>query len=235
MLMPALGEIYVQPIVKLVLALSITFLMGPILQHLVPPMPASAIALGIIIFAEIAVGIVISFVSKIILSAIHIAGTIISSQIGLTSAMLFDPVHSAQSSLIGIFLSMLSIALVFAMDIHLILLLSIHDSYITLPVASFMEHYDDITEVLMQVSSASWNVAFKLSSAFIITSIVVMFAAGILSRLMPQLQVFFLILPLQILVGIFFLTLSLSSIMLWFMDSYKEDLSTFFQDMEDVK
>jgi flagellar biosynthetic protein FliR len=66
-----------------------------------------------------------------------------------------------------------------------------------------------------------------MATPFVVYGIVFAVALGLLARLMPTLQVFFIAMPAQIMAGLALMAVSLTSMMLWFLNSYEERLSVF--------
>jgi flagellar biosynthetic protein FliR len=66
-----------------------------------------------------------------------------------------------------------------------------------------------------------------MSAPFLVYGLVFTAAMGVLARLMPTLQIFFVAMPAQLLIGIALLAVTLSSLMIWFLDSYERQLAPF--------
>ena len=217
---PSIGEVNVSSRIKLVLGLAITFLIGSLQKNLIPA-PTSAVEMMLVILSEISIGITFGLISKIMLSSIYIAGHSISSSIGLSAAMMFDPNHGDQSTNIGVFLNIVAVIIIVQLNLHIAVVDALIKSYETLPIGAFFKHYESFSELIVKTVVTAWNIGIRFSAPFIIASLLIYLGAGILSRLMPQLQVFFLLLPAQVLVGFTMLILFISSAMLWFIDEYK--------------
>src|ERR1700743_3580740 len=84
MLLPAIGDAGVPARVRLALALAISFAMIPVVSHFYPhTVPTSAIGLSIMLIQETIAGILIGGMSRLIMSALSVAGQLIATQIGL--------------------------------------------------------------------------------------------------------------------------------------------------------
>ena len=94
------------------------------------PRPPATLALGLLIAQEVTAGILIGAMARIIMSALQVAGTLIATQTGLAYAQTVDPTQQGeQSAVIGNFLSLLGVVLIFATDLHHLAIGAIAGSY----------------------------------------------------------------------------------------------------------
>ncbi|CAG7590001.1 MAG: flagellar biosynthetic protein FliR [Candidatus Midichloria sp.] len=219
-LIPGIGEINISSRIKLTLGLAITIMIGGLQKNSIPS-PANSIEMFLVIVSEITIGIALGMIAKIILSAAYTAGHAISSNMGLSTAMVFDPNHGDQGTIIGTLLGMIAVIIIINLNLHILIIESLIESYETLPIGSFFKYSESFTELIIKTVVTSWNVGIRFASPFIIISLLTYLSAGVLSRLMPQLQIFFLLLPAQVLVGFIVLMIFISSAMIWFTDEYK--------------
>lgn len=225
MLLPGFGEIYVSMWVRLGIALSVSLIMMPMVHAMDLPMPSSAIAMTGILMAETTIGVFIAVLCRIILSALHSVGTMISMQSGLAAAMMFDVSQASQGTVIGNMLSMTGIILWMALDFHHLMFESIYQSYGLfsighLPIAQ------DMMNTVARTLSASFTIAVQLSAPIVVVTMLVNLGGGILARLMPTIQVFFLLMPAQILFTFFLLSTILGGMYLWYLQ-YAQDALTY--------
>ena len=150
MLMPGFGESYVSMRFRLILALMITLAMTPALAHFMPPVPTSPLSLTILILKEVIIGLFFGFMVRILISAMHIVGMIISYQSSLSAATMFDVTQAGQGSGIGNFLSVVVVVLLFATDMHHLILRGLYDSYSLFPVATTLP-VGDMAEVISRL------------------------------------------------------------------------------------
>lgn len=226
MLLPALSESYASPRARIVIALGLSMVITPIAREYLPAMPLSSMHLFLIMTKEILVGVFIGSVAKIILSAMHVAGMIISYQLGIASGMLFDPAQGSQGAIVGTFLTFLTILLIFTTGLHHVFIHGVVDSYSVFPPKEALP-MDQFTEMIAQTVSSAFMIGTKIASPQIVVGLVLYLSAGVMGRLMPQMQVFFVMIPVQILLGFFVLMLTLSSILLWFVEYYRETMMMF--------
>jgi flagellar biosynthetic protein FliR len=221
MLMPGIGEQLIPVRARLSLALLLTLVMLPLARPLLPAGDAPGAVIGVLI-GEIAVGLVLGLAVRMVVAALQTAGNIVAQQLGLAFAMTVDPAMGGQQAAIGNFLTLLGITLIFAADLHHLAIMAISDSYTLLPPAGVPET-GDAASLAIRAVGRGFALAVQISAPFIVFGILFNLGIGVLSRLMPQLQVFFLALPATILVGMLVL-LAVVGVM---MGVFIEDLGKF--------
>lgn len=220
MFLPGFGDSAVNTRSRLVMALAITFAMGGVFgdgSHL-----TGGFWTGIsVVISEIIIGLFIGLAGRLTITALQSAGSIIAAQISLSNALSTDLVSAQQGSLPANFLTIVGVMLIFATDLHHRLLAGVARSYETFPVASAPQ-MDGFAEAVATIVSEGFSIALALSAPFILVGITVSLGMGLLARLMPQVQVFFIIMPLQITVGLGLLALTLSAGMQWYLHRFIE-------------
>ena len=204
MLMPGFGEAYISPTIRLAFALLVALIMATPLVGILPPAPSTPLALGQIVAAEILAGAFIGLLCRALLSALHTAGTIVSMQSGLSAAMMFDMTQASQGTLIGNLFSMSGLAFWFAMDFHHLMLQALFDSY-TMFSPGAMFPMGDGVNMYAHLMGSCFSIALQITAPIVLVMLLVNLGGGILSRLMPAMQVFYLLLPLQLLITFFLL------------------------------
>lgn len=210
MLIPALGEATIPARMRLTFALALSLVLYPIVTPGLPPMPDTVWGLVAFVLHEIAIGLMIGVIARLAVSGTQVAGSIIASSSGLSVAVAADPVNGGvQGALIGTFLSMLGIALIFATDLHHVAISAIHDSYMIFRVTDSLM-FDDAARTILESVAGAFVVGVQMAAPFIVFGLVFNLGMGILSRLMPQLQVFFLAMPATVGVGLILMALLLT-------------------------
>ena len=217
--LPGIGESFVSIRTRLLLALAISFVATPIVADSLPNLPADVGTMFLFIFAEVLVGVFIGLLARCLFAALTTAGTIIAFQTGLSSAMLFDPSSNQQNAITGAILSMCGMAMLFITNLHHAFIAGLVDSYGLFP-AGAIPDVGAMADTFAQTVSKSFGLAMQLAAPFILLNTALNVAVGLLARLMPQLQVFFLMLPLQIGLSLIVLTLAISGAMLWFFQTF---------------
>lgn len=225
MLLPGIGEQFVFSRARLSLAVLLTIVFFPMAQPLLPLGGGGAAQVALLI-SEILIGLVLGLAARMVAAALQTAGTVTAQQLGLAFAMTVDPTIGGQQAAIGNLLTLLGITLIFVTDLHHLALGAIRDSYTLLPPGGFPQTGDALT-LLLTAIARGFTLAVQLSAPFIAFGILFNLGVGVLSRLMPQLQVFFLALPASILLGMLVL-LSVVGVM---MGVFIENLGDFLGEL----
>lgn len=225
MLMPALGEQTIPVRMRLSFALMMTLVLFPPLSAIVPAMPADLPGMVGLLFHELAVGLIIGAIVRITVMATQVAGSIVAFQTGLSGALSADPTQAGvQGAVFGSFLSFLGIALIFATDLHHMALAAVYDSYMVFsPTAPLM--FEDSMKLVIRTVSGAFTIGVQMSAPFIVFGLVFNLGAGILARLMPQLQVYFILMPANIMVGLVLFAILVSMMMGWYLTAFENHLA----------
>jgi flagellar biosynthetic protein FliR len=208
MMIPGFGEVYVSPRIRLLFALVFSLLLLPLLSARIPAVPASPLALGIVILGEILIGSFIGMIARTMLSAMHVAGTVIASQSSLATAAMFDPSSGGQSPVVSNLLTIGALTLFFVLDLHHLLLAALVQSYEVFP-AEIFPSVADMNLLHTRVMADAFTLGVMLSAPHIIFSLLFYLAGGLMTRLMPNFQVFFIMMPAQIFMAFFLLLAAL--------------------------
>ncbi|MFV9902029.1 MAG: flagellar biosynthetic protein FliR [Rickettsiales endosymbiont of Dermacentor nuttalli] len=216
MILPGIGEQYVIARARLLFAITLSIIVCPIVSMYLPKMPTDVISLFLTLFIEILIGVFLGLVVRILFSALHVAGMLITTQSGLGMAIMFDHTQRDQGAVFGTFLSSLAIVMMFLTNMHHLFIEAVIDSYKLLDYKMLI--VDDMLVVIIKAVTSSFEIAIKIASPYIIVSLLILTVSGVLSRLMPAVQVFFLMTPVQMLLSFFIFILTISTSILWYFD-----------------
>jgi flagellar biosynthetic protein FliR len=228
MLLPGIGDTSVPARVRLILALAISLALAPTVTASYPQQaPATALALSLLIAQEVTAGVLIGTMARIIMSALTVAGSLIAVQTGLSMAETLDPTSKGeQGAVVGNFLSLLGVVLIFATNMHHLAIGAIAGSYHLIPPGTSLPT-GDMAELTIRLVSGAFALGFQLAAPFLVFGFAVNASFGVLSRMMPQLQVFFVAMPVNILVGFVLMALLLGSMMTLFLNFYSDQMGAF--------
>lgn len=220
MLMPGFGEVYVLQRYRLLLALFMAALLTPVLLPVLPPLPGSPARLAVIVGGEIAIGAFIGTVARMLVSALETAGTVVSLQLGLSAAAMFNPLGNQDDApLPSALLGVMGVVLIFVTNLHEMLLRAAVESY-GLFTPGALPPLGDFSNAMAHIVAGSFRLGIELASPFIVLGLVFFLALGLVTRMVPQLQVMFIAQPLQIIVGLFVFAAVLVTGMRWFLDEF---------------
>lgn len=226
MLMPGYSSSYVNVRFRLSVALIVSAVLLPFLNDAIPQ-PAPDMTENIRRFSlEICYGIFFGVIMQIMYFAINLCGNFIGQASGFANAQMFDPTSQNQSIITETFLSTIAVTVIFLTDLHHLMLSAVIDSYTLWPIGIKLPS-EDFAGFISKVVNDSFVIGFKIGSPFIAFTIIFYTGMGLLSRLMPQLNIFFLSLPLQIYLGLSLLLLTCPVMIMWFCRYYEEGLIQF--------
>lgn len=221
MLMPALGESMIPARVRLGFALMLSLVFLPLMVGYLPSGQFELFGAFGLMFHEIAVGLILGGIARMIVMATQTAGATIAFQMGLSMAQTADPTQpGVQGAIVGNFLTIVGIALIFATNLHYLVLAAIHDSYMIFPPDAPLMFDDAMVAALNAVASA-FTIGVQMAAPFIVFGLVFYLGLGLLARLMPQLQVFFIAMPANIGVGLILLAILITSVMGWYLTHFE--------------
>lgn len=225
MLLPALGEQMIPMRLRLSFALAFTLVLFPLLSDIMPAMPAALDGMIGILGHELAIGLMIGAIVRLTVMATQVAGAIVAFQTGLSGAMTADPTMSGmQSAVFASFLSFLGVTLIFATDLHHVALAAIYDSYMVFsPTDPLM--IEDAMQMAIRTLAGAFTVGVQMAAPFVVFGLVFNLGAGILARLMPQLQVYFVLMPANIIVGLLLFAVLLTMMMGWYLTAFENHLA----------
>ncbi|WP_425908839.1 flagellar biosynthetic protein FliR [Nitrobacter sp. TKz-YC02] len=217
MLLPGFGEGFIPVRVKLAIALLLTLIILPLHRAAYHVDMQSIAPLAVLLVHEIIIGVVLGATARVTLAALHVAGSIIAQQLGLGFVTSVDPTQGQQGALMGNFLTLLGIALLFATDTHYLVIAALNDSYKIFSPGELMPS-GDVAALATRAFSGAFKIGLQLSAPFLVFGLVFNIGLGVLARLMPQMQVYFVGVPLSILIGFMIFAAVLASMMGTYMD-----------------
>lgn len=218
MLLPGFGEPAVPARIRLGFALVLAIAMAPALAASVPPAATTAWGMALQVASETLIGVMLGGAARMLISATATAGQIVGLEIGIAFAQTADPTQTQSGQLLAVFLAIMGVALIFATGLHHMFLQGVAGSYevialgVTPPVG-------DAAELALEATSTAFRVGFQIAMPVLAAGLIFRVGLGVLSRLIPQIQVFFVALPLQIMGGLVVFALGLSTGMLIWLDS----------------
>ena len=219
MLSPGLGESNIPVRIKLSIALLLTLIILPLHRQAYQVDIGSMASLLVLMMHEIVIGILLGATARVTLAALQVAGSVIAQQMGLGFVTSVDPTQGQQGVLIGNFLTMLGVTLLFATDSHHLVIAALNDSYKIFAPGESMAS-GDVASLATRAFSAAFRIGLQLSAPFLVFGLVFNIGLGVLARLMPQMQVYFVGVPFSILAGFLILALVITAMMGSFLDYF---------------
>ena len=217
MLLPGLGEMTMPVRVRLTIALALAAMFLPLHQAAYTVDLRNLGPVLLMFGQEMIIGAILGLTARLSLSALQVAGAVIAQQMGLGFVTAVDPSMGQQNVIVANFLTMLGVTLIFATDLHYLVIAALNDSYrLFAPGASIL--VGDAAALITKTVAGAFKVGIQLSAPFLVFGLLFNLGLGVLSRLMPQMQVFFIGLPLSILLGFLILIAVVGAMMGTFID-----------------
>jgi flagellar biosynthetic protein FliR len=219
MLLPGFGEANIPVRVRLAIALALTLIILPMHRNAYTVSMTSMAPLLVLMVHEIIIGVVLGATARVTLSALAVAGSVIAQQLGLGFVTTVDPTQGQQGALLSNFLTLLGITLLFATDMHHLVIAALSESYKVFSPGELMSS-GDVAALATRAFATAFKIGIQLSAPFIVFGLVFNLGLGVLARLMPQMQVYFVGVPLSILAGFLILAAILGTMMGTYLDYF---------------
>lgn len=221
MLLPGFGEPAIPARVRLGFALALALAIAPNVAPHLPAPPDSAWGISGLIMGETMIGVMLGGAARMLVSSLATAGQIFGLEIGLAFAQTADPTMTQSGQVMAVFMSLMGVALIFATGLDHMFLQGVAGTYdlispgATVPIG-------DSAQLALGAAATSFRVGFQIAAPVVVAGLIFRLGLGALSRLIPQIQVFFVVLPLQVMGGFVVMALALSTGMLMWLDSLEQ-------------
>ncbi|WP_067516314.1 flagellar biosynthetic protein FliR [Endozoicomonas ascidiicola] len=220
-LMPIFGRNNLTRHVRLVLCISLSVLVAPLLPPLpvVEPMSIQAILL---IAQQALIGLAMGFIILLWQAVFAFTGQVLSMQMGLAMAVMNDPTNGPGTPIIGKWLQTMALLVFLVMDGHMVIVQVLVESFRTLPIGVT----PDNTQFMQLVMRGGWLFSSGLLVALpaVISMLLVNMAFGVMNRAAAQLNIFALGFPMTLLLGLFTMLFTLDSMSSVFVDLSDQSL-----------
>lgn len=181
----------------------------PFAAPFAPPLPLEPLALLGMILSELIYATFFALSMNIIYGAFHMAGQLISFQMGLGVAEVIDPQTGNHDVLLSQWLHILATLFFFAMEGHLVILRTFIESFQAVPIGSFLPTHN-ILHHMVFLSGRLFVIALKIAAPIMASQIVLQAGFAVVTKFSPQVHILIVSFPITIGVGILFALSSLS-------------------------
>ena len=197
---PVFGAQEVPAQVKVGLSAILSLVLLPLVKStLTATVPGTVFGMAEVILGQGLIGLLIGFVVSLLFVAVRMGGSLIDYQMGFTQAATFNPQFNESVSPIASFQYRYALVLYLIANGHWLLLASLERSFMKLPVSqlSVSGLTGSFTDITFQMLLAGLQIAAPAAAVLLVTDI----AFAFLNRAMPSMQVFYVGMPLKVLVG----------------------------------
>ena len=205
---PALSDDAINVRARLLFTLAASVVIYPLLAPTLPALPSALGGLLLLVFSELVVGLLMGLGARLFMAALSLAGELIAFAAGLQAATLFDPQSNSSSGAPTIFLTLTGGVLILALNLHHDLIRAVAASYTTFP-PGWLPPVADISAAVTQIFADFSVLGLQLAAPVVVAGLLTTALFGLLNRLIPQLQVFFVSVPLTVLIAMIMLAASL--------------------------
>ncbi|MDB5672984.1 MAG: fliR [Alphaproteobacteria bacterium] len=199
MMLPVFSDESVPAQIRLLIALGMALGLWGLLGPKIPLSAQNALVSTLI--AEIMVGLAIGAIVRIMFMAAVMAGALISLNIGLSSALVFDPSQGGQVPLLSKFIAVAAAVVCLSLGVHHLWIGAIVKSYDMFPVGG-LPPAADFAQLAIHTCTHAMALALSLAAPLLVYGIVFNAALGLMARLAPAIQIFFIAQPLNLLLGL---------------------------------
>ena len=202
MIAPFFGSLNIPVTVRAAAAFAFTLVLFPVVDGLgTVAAPPSIWAFAGSVLAELFIGWLIGFVAYVCFSAIHMAGKVMDMQVGFAVVNVMDPTSGQQIPLIGSLLYNLGIIVFLVTNGHHVIITALAESFRMVPLAAMQPNLS-LTMLLVDFTNGIFVTGMKIAMPVTFAILLVNVALGILARTMPQMNIFVVGIPLQLMVGV---------------------------------
>jgi len=170
--------------------------------------PTDALTLILAFLRECGIGLIIGITAGIIFFGVMLAGRLVGNQMGIGLASVVSPSTGGNLSLLSQFYFMFAIVLFVTINGHHMLISGVVESFevftigeLSVPVASMKQ--------FALMSNRVFIIAVQIASSLMVLLLLITASLGIIARTVPQINIFFIGLPLRLLVGLIGLSISI--------------------------
>jgi flagellar biosynthetic protein FliR len=202
--------------VKVATATAFVIIVYPALAAGLPPegrpLPFGAIGFIALIAKEAFVGFTLGFVTSLVFEGIQVAGRIIDFQRGAMLGEVFAPQLQTQVSELGQFKLQFSIVLFLAIGAHRVFITALLHSFEMIPASGFPSlaaGWTPLAASMTELTAGVLAIGVQLAAPAMVALLLTDLFFGLINRVAPQINVFFLGLPVKMMMGVLVVLLSL--------------------------
>lgn len=222
-MVPIFGSYLVPNKIKIALIMTLSFFLFTIIQVDTSVFPTKIVGFIPLILSEGLIGLAIGLLIRMVFAAVLMAGQLVGYQMGLAIANILDPQTGSQVSVMAEFSYIIALLLFLALNGHYLIIKGLVESFELSPIGTFVAS-ESALELMIANAGKMFSVAVKVGAAPFVVLFFAKISMGIIAKMVPQMNVLFVGMPLYILIGLFVTGLSISH--------FAPILSRAFKDVE---
>ncbi len=198
---PFLGSMNISLKIRACAAILVAVIIFPVVVKMYTiHAPATTIMFAFTVVKELFIGWLIGLIGYITLAAVNMAGKIMDMQVGFAVVQMMDPTTQQQSGMIGTFLNNLTLIYFVVTNGHYVILSALAESFRIIPIDSMVWN-DSLPQLMIDLTAGIFingmKIAMPVTFAILLTNV----GLGILARTMPQMNIFVVGIPMQLMIG----------------------------------
>lgn len=220
LILPGFSTARVPQVIRLLVAVAVSFAILPVMwDDLYPAVKRPGTDYIVMIFMETAIGSVIGLITRYYILGMQFAGTIVTMMIGFNAPPTADVLEDTAESQITNLLGFAALLVLFMLDFHHQVVIALVQSYKIMPPGVVFDAQKALI-TLTDTLQATFMVMLRLSSPFIIFSLLFNVAIGFINKLAPQMPIYFISTPYLVMAGLFLVYFGIASMLGLFADAF---------------
>jgi flagellar biosynthetic protein FliR len=219
LVLPVFGWQVVPVRLKAALAIFLSLFFYTVTPQAAPP-EVSVLAAIVLLAGEAAYGLALGLIVMLLFSAVQISARIIEQQMGLTMAEIVDPVTGEEASPLSTLLETIFVLLFLSANGHHLFLLILSKSYAAFPPGT-VPTIGVLAGGVIETGSAMFIACLRLAAPMLAAFLLLMVALALLARLVPEMNILFVSMPVQVALGMF-----LAAVFMPFLGGFVSEMAT---------
>lgn len=212
-------------IIKIGFSLFLSITLFPVVTMTLTGFPETILELAGLVAVEFTIGLILGLLVQVVFEGVRLMGHVVGFETGFAIANVFDPQSGAQISLLANFSYFTSMALFLLINGHHVLIYAMKESFDIVPMGTLAMDTRILGQVL-SISGQMFLIAVKIGAPAIAALLLTKVGFGLITKLIPQMNIMIVGFPVQICVGLFFFGICLH-VLLGFMETYVKELGHF--------
>ncbi|MEW6194129.1 MAG: flagellar biosynthetic protein FliR [Bacteroidota bacterium] len=202
---PIFGHKAIPPLIKISLSIIITYIVFLTINKSNISLELNLIALAVYAIKEIITGLAMGFILNFVFWGISYAGSLIGFDMGLMFAEVLNPFEDMQNNVVGEILFFASVMIFILINGHHYIITGLVASFNVIPLAKYTIN-ESVLQLFAKYSFAVFTIAIKIASPILVSFFLIHLAEGIIARVIPNIQIFYVSQPLKIGLGVAMIT-----------------------------
>jgi flagellar biosynthesis protein FliR len=217
-ILPFFNSRVIPGMVKVGLTFLISLAILPVIQNQITEFPVTVTGVVQLVVGELIVGMTLGFVSQIFFEGVRLMGETVGFQTGFSITNVIDPQNGTQVSILANMAYLMAIVLFLLLNGHHVLLTALRESFEIVHVGGLKLNRQILQEIVMHAGDI-FIIGIKIGAPAIAVLLFSKAIFGLITKLMPQMNIMIVGFPVQIAIGLFFFGISLRAL-LFFIERY---------------